>query len=229
MQLKADFDLEALLSSSQPFTIILYTLPLSHGSIDLLEAYAERYSIPILSVHSVGYYSYFTQRLPGHFPIVDTHPDDDATADLRLLDPWPELTAFASELTRDIGDQEDHVHGHLPLVAILLHYLEQWKQAHSGDVPLTYSDKLAFRELVANGARRNNPEGGEENFDEAVSAVMKYITPASLPSSLKQIFDYQSCAKVRLLFPFRLLHATFIVRRLKIFLFRAWKQKTSGL
>lgn len=187
------------MTSSQSFTIILYTLPLSQNRIELLEAYAEQQSIPLLSVHSVGYYSYFTQKLPGHFPVVDTHPDEDATADLRLLDPWPELTTFASELTKDIGDQEDHDHGHLPLVAILLHYLEQWKQSHSGDLPLTYSDKLAFRQLVANGARRNNPEGGEENFDEAVSAVMKYITPSSLPPSLKQVFDHQSYAMVSLL------------------------------
>jgi amyloid beta precursor protein binding protein 1 len=183
--------LEELIASPEPFTVILYTLPISQERVSILESYAERQSIPLLSVCSVGYYSYFTLRLPGTFPIVDTHPDEDATADLRLLEPWSELSTFAREVTQDIETQDDHHHGHLPLVAILLHYLEKWKDTHCGHLPLTYSDKLAFRNLVASGSRKNNPEGGEENFEEAVSAVMKHVTPSSLPYSLKQIFDYK--------------------------------------
>ncbi|EFZ01485.2 ThiF family protein [Metarhizium robertsii] len=190
------FDLEKLTASSEPFTIILYTSSLQKDLVCFLESYAERQKIPILSVHSVGYYSYFTLKLPAHLPVVDTHPDEDATADLRLLDPWPELSTFVSQLTKDIDDQTDHDHGHLPLVATLLHCLEEWKDAHQGNPPLAYSDKLAFRNLVANGARRNNPEGGEENFEEAVAAVMKHVTPFSLPSSLKQIFDYSNSTEI---------------------------------
>ncbi|KHN99290.1 Molybdenum cofactor biosynthesis, MoeB [Metarhizium album ARSEF 1941] len=183
------FDLEELTASLGPFTVILYTLPLQKDRLCFLESYAERQEIPLFSVHSIGYYSYFTLKLPGRLPIVDTHPGEDATADLRLLNPWSELSMFANRLTKDIDKQPDHDHGHLPLVAILLHYLEDWKDSHGGNPPLTYSDKLAFRNLVASGARRNNPEGGEENFEEAVAAVMKHVTPSSLPSSLKQVFD----------------------------------------
>jgi amyloid beta precursor protein binding protein 1 len=194
---KTPLDLEKLLNTSDPFTIVLYTLPLRHDHIRFLESYAERHGIPILSVHCVGYYSYFTIKLPQHLPIVETHPNEDATADLRLLDPWSELSQFARALTEDMDNQSDHDHGHLPLIAILLYYLQKWKDLHGGHVPLTYSDKLAFRTLVSNGTRTNNPEGGEENFEEAISAVMKHITPSSLPSSLKEIFDYKGSPKVR--------------------------------
>ncbi|TWU78918.1 hypothetical protein ED733_007914 [Metarhizium rileyi] len=189
------FDLEKLTASSEPFTIILYTLPLEKDRACFLETYAERQNIPLLSVHSVGYYSYFTLKLPEHLPIVDTHPNEDLAVDLRLLDPWSELSMFTSQLTKDIDAQSDHDHGHLPFVVILLYYLGKWKDAHGGDPPLTFSDKKAFRELVANGTRRNNSEGGEENFEEAVAAVMKHITPSSLPTSLQQIFDYSSSVK----------------------------------
>jgi amyloid beta precursor protein binding protein 1 len=45
--------------------------------------------------------------------------------------------------------------------------------------------------LVQDGARRDNPEGGEENFDEAVAAVLKTITPSTLPPSLREVFEYK--------------------------------------
>lgn len=183
-------------ASSGPFTIIVYTLPLHQDRVCFLETYARRQNIPLLSVCNVGYYSYFTLKLPGDLPIVDTHPDGDATADLRLLDPWPELSKFSREMTQDIDNLDDHDHGHLPLVVILLHYLEKWKSLHSDALPLSYSDKVAFRSFVADGARRDNPEGGEENFEEAVSAVMKHVNPSSLPRFLEQVFDYIEVTEV---------------------------------
>lgn len=135
--------------------------------------------------------------LPGVFPIVDTHPDETATADLRLLTPWPELSHFAEEMTKDIDNLDAHEHGHIPLVVILLHYLEAWKASHGGSLPTSYSDKTAFREIISGAMRTNNPEGGEENFEEAVGAVMKHITTPSIPSSLQEVFDYDYGSQVR--------------------------------
>lgn len=156
----------------------------------VIEAYAHRHAAPLVPVHSVGFYSYFRIDLPSAFPVVDTHPDETATTDLRLLNPWSELSSFAQSMTRDIDGLDDHEHGHLPLVVILLHYLATWKQEHHDRYPTTYADKLAFRALVSRGMRRNNAEGGEENFEEAISAVMKHVASPSLPSSLQQIFKY---------------------------------------
>jgi amyloid beta precursor protein binding protein 1 len=170
--------------------MILYALPLPQEQVQLIQNYAEQHRVPTIAVHSVGYYSYFKTSLPGTFPIVDTHPEETATTDLRLLAPWPELTEFAKSMAENIDSLDNHEHGHLPLVVILLHYLQQWQQTHDGAYPTSYADKTAFRKTVSEAMRTNNPEGGEENFEEAIAAVMKHIVAPSIPSSLQQVFDY---------------------------------------
>lgn len=149
-----------------------------------------------MAIHSAGFYSYFQINLPGAFPIVDTHPDETATTDLRLLAPWPELVGFAEDLTRDIDNLSDFEHGHLPYVVILLHYLEKWKADHGGSYPSTYKEKTEFRSIVQKAARTSNAEGGEENFDEAAAAVLKTLVVPSLPSGLKEIFEYEHAEPV---------------------------------
>jgi len=181
---------EELLSGPQQFSMILYSLPISQDRLAQLETYGKQHQTPLVAVHSVGFYAYFQVSLTGAFPIVDTHPDDTATTDLRLLAPWPELTEFSREMTREIDTMDNHNHGHLPLVVILRHFLEQWKDTHDGKYPTSYADKTAFRTVVSEATRRDNPEGGEENFEEAVAAVMKHVVVPSLPSSLKEVFDY---------------------------------------
>jgi amyloid beta precursor protein binding protein 1 len=96
---------------------------------------------------------------------------------------------FADDLTKDIGNLSAHEHGHIPYVALLLHYLTKWKEAH-GELPTTYKEKKAFGAFVAAGARTDNPEGGEENYDEAVAAVLKTISTPSLSSAVKEVFDH---------------------------------------
>lgn len=183
--------LETLLANSPVFTVIIYTHPIRQDTLSQLEAYGQQHKTPLVAMHSAGFYSFFQINLPGAFPIVDTHPDETATTDLRLLRPWPELVAFAEDLTKDIDSLDNFEHGHLPYVVILLHYLEQWKATHDGKYPATYKEKTEFRKIVQNAARTNNPEGGEENFDEAAAAVLKTLVVPSLPSGLKEIFDYE--------------------------------------
>ena len=171
--------------------MIMYTFPLQPDDLALLKAYGRQHKTPMVAIHSAGFYSYFRVHLPGAFPIVDTHPDETATTDLRLLAPWPELAEWAREMTRDIDGLDAHRHGHLPFVAILLHYLEEWRGTHGGANPSTYAEKTAFRALVRDAQRRDNPEGGEENFEEAVAAVLKTVAPSTLPSSLREVFEYK--------------------------------------
>jgi amyloid beta precursor protein binding protein 1 len=183
--------LESLLAGDPLFTIILFTLPIRPDQLAHIEAYGQRHKTPTVAIHSAGFYSYFQLNLPGAFPIVDTHPDETATTDLRLLSPWPELVDFAQELTKDIDNLDNYEHGHLPYVVILLHYLERWKANHGGKPPSTYKEKSEFRKLVQAAARTDNPEGGEENFDEAAAAVLKTLATPSLPSGLKEVFEHE--------------------------------------
>jgi amyloid beta precursor protein binding protein 1 len=169
--------------------MILFTAPISCTRMDTVEAYSQEHKVPVISIHSAGFYSYFRINLPGTFPIVDTHPDSTATTDLRLLTPWKELSKFAANLTENIETLGAHEHGHIPYVALLLHYLEKWKQTH-GSLPTTYKEKTSFRATVAAGARTDTLEGGEENFDEAVAAVLKTISTPSLSRSVQEVFDY---------------------------------------
>lgn len=169
----------------------MYTNPIRPADLAIIQAYGKQHKTPVVLVHSAGFYSYFRILLPGAFPIVDTHPDETATTDLRLLTPWPELVEFAKELTRDIDSLDNHVHGHLPFVVILLHYLDEWRATHDGAYPLKYAEKIAFRNLVQSKMRTDNPEGGEENFEEAVAAVLRAVQPTSLPSGIREVFDYK--------------------------------------
>ncbi|KAK4146719.1 uncharacterized protein C8A04DRAFT_9490 [Dichotomopilus funicola] len=183
--------LDSLLAASPVFTIILYTHPISPEQLASLEAYGQKHKTPLVAIHSAGFYSYFQVNLRGAFPIVDTHPDETATTDLRLLGPWPELVSFADELTKDIDGLDNFEHGHLPYVVILLHYLKEWKVAHDGKYPATFKEKTELRKIVQAAARTNNPEGGEENFEEAAAAVVKTVVVPSLPSGLKEVFEYE--------------------------------------
>lgn len=190
-------DLPAILSGATPYTIILYTLPQAAETLEIIEEYGREHAIPLVAIRSVGFYGYFRITLPSVFPVVETHPDETATADLRLLSPWPELSQFAHEMTKDIDKLDNHLHGHLPLVVIILHYLDIWKQSHDNALPSSYSDKTAFRQVISAAMRTDNPEGSEENFEEAIAAVMKHVTIQSLPGSLREVFEYDNSRKVR--------------------------------
>ncbi|KAL2885670.1 Nedd8-activating enzyme E1 regulatory subunit [Ceratocystis lukuohia] len=189
--------LQNLLQSLPAFTIVLYALPINPEYQDIIEAYGKKHKIPILSVHSAGFYAYFNIHLPGPFLIIETHPDPATTTDLRLLSPWAALVDFADNITKDLESQDHHTHGHVPFVAVLLHYLQKWKDNHEGSYPLTFSQKNEFRKMVTAAMRTDNPEGGEENFEEAVAAVMRNLTKPSLPPNLKEIFDLLDSSKAK--------------------------------
>ncbi|KAF9893270.1 hypothetical protein FE257_011700 [Aspergillus nanangensis] len=174
------------------YKLVLVSGPIKHSSLDALCSAARELNIPVLYTRSVGFYSTFSLQLPATFPIVETHPDPETTQDLRLLNPWPELTE-ATTRVENLEGLDDHQHGHVPYILLLLHYLDQWKESHGGNVPSNYKEKTEFREMVRSGARTSNPEGGEENYDEAVAAVLKSLNPFSLPSSLREIFEMEEC------------------------------------
>lgn len=177
----------------RPYTLILVTSPIDPEILSKISLHANNTGTPVFYIHDVGFYSHFSLYLPPAFPIVDTHPDPASTTDLRLLSPWPELISLAKEKTKDLDNMSDHEHGHIPYVLLLLHYLEEWKATHDGRPPQNYAEKSKFKELVRAGARTNNPEGGEENYDEAVAAVLKTLNPPSASSAVKEVFSAPEC------------------------------------
>ena len=95
--------------------------------------------------------------------------------------------------TNNLETLSDHEHGHIPYLLLLLHYLEEWRASHDGKAPENYKEKSGFRDLVRSGERKSNPEGGEENYDEAAGAVLKSLNPPSISSGLREIFEDEEC------------------------------------
>ncbi|OJD16197.1 hypothetical protein AJ78_03629 [Emergomyces pasteurianus Ep9510] len=179
----------------QSYTLIIITAPMRRSMLKLVSAAARQHSIPLIYTHSVGFYSAFSVQLPTVYPIVETHPDPNSVQDLRLTNPFPELAAATAKLA-DLDNLDDHEHGHVPYLLLLLHFLEKWKATHDGNPPLSFKEKSAFREMVRDGARTNNSTGGEENFDEAVAAVLKSVNPWSLKTNVREIFEMEQCNKL---------------------------------
>lgn len=188
--------LQGVLDSSGPFTLIMYTNPIRQQDLATIETYASLRQTPVVCIHSAGFYSYFRFILHGTFPIVDTHPEVERTTDLRLLRPWPELVAFAKGMVEGIDTLDDHEHGHLPYIVILLHFLEKWRLSHDGKDPTAYKEKKEFEKLVLGGSRTKNSEGGEENFQEAVLAINKNIKAPGLEPGLEEVFNHRVSSEV---------------------------------
>ena len=177
----------------QPYTLVVLTAPTPVPALEKISEYTQREQIPLVYVHCVGFYSQFSLSLPSSFPIVETHPDPESTTDLRLLDPWQDLTTLADKGTNQLDSMSDHDHGHVPYLLLLLHYLELWKTIHGGSGPQNYKEKTEFREMVRKGARTHNAEGGEENFDEAVAAVLKSLNPPAVTSAVREVLEAEEC------------------------------------
>lgn len=158
-----------------------------------IAAHATKTAVPLFHLHSVGFYAHFSLHLPHTWPIVDTHPDPVSTTDLRLVKPWPELLDFAAVKTEGLAAMNAHDHGHVPYVLLLLHHLEDWKRSHEGKVPTVYREKNEFRELVTKGMRTGNAEGGEENYEEAIAAVLKSLNEPMPSSAVKEVFNADEC------------------------------------
>ena len=96
--------------------------------------------------------------------------------------PWPELVQYAEEKTADLENMKPEDHGHVPWIALLLHFLERWKKDHGGEVPQTYKEKTEFRTSVAQAAHTNN---------------LKSLNPPQASSSVKEIFTAPECLLIR--------------------------------
>ncbi|RPA93610.1 hypothetical protein L873DRAFT_1704432 [Choiromyces venosus 120613-1] len=155
--------------------------------------------IPTFFVNSLGFVTTLRIYSPTH-TIIETHPD--SLVDLRLFNPWPELSALVLEKTRNLdvpeseGGMSDHQHGHVPYVLLLLKYLEDWKQLHDGHLPGTYSEKTQFKSMVMDKMRTNVPGASEENYEEAIGAVMKNLRNAEISSETKEVLDNPKCLNI---------------------------------
>ncbi|ORY78126.1 NEDD8-activating enzyme E1 regulatory subunit-like protein [Protomyces lactucae-debilis] len=153
-------------------------------SLRILASSLWQANIPLVVVNSIGFMGILRIAVPEHC-IVETHPD--AIVDLRLDVPWPELSAFASSM--DLQAMDNNEHTHVPYIALLLRYLEEWKDTHNGLVPSNFDEKDAFKKLIRSGMRNVD----EDNFDEAVANVWRACGKTHIPSDIHKLFDDDAC------------------------------------
>ena len=123
---------------------------------------------------------------------MEAHPDNELP-DLRLDSPFDELTNYCNSI--DLEALPDAEHSHIPYLVLLYKYLMLWRSSHGGEIPRVFKEKLAFKELVRSGIRRNEElvPKFEENFDEAINNVNNSIIPTNIPSEIKKLFEDEKC------------------------------------
>lgn len=109
------------------------------------------------------------------------------------MKPWQALSDFAASKSAGLEEMSDHDHGHVPYTVLLLHYLEEWKKTHDGKVPSAYREKTEFRDFVRAGMRTKSAEGSEENYEEAISAVLKSLNEPTASSGTREVFAAEEC------------------------------------
>ena len=87
----------------------------------------------------------------------------------------------------------EHQHGHIPYLAILLHYLEKWKLEHGARLPGTYNEKNEFKKVLLTGMRTDVAGGSEENWEEAVAAVLANVKPHEINSGIREVLEDDRC------------------------------------
>ncbi|KAI5292404.1 hypothetical protein KEM52_006381 [Ascosphaera acerosa] len=183
---------------SSEFSLVLVSGPCPANVLEEVSLKAAESDVPLIYLHCAGFYGGLSLQLPAYYPVIETHPSPDVIRDLRLTNPWPELAQEAEDLRtgggswrRPLDDLDDFEHGHVPWVLLLIHYLNAWRASpeHAGP-PSTYAEKLEFREMVRKGMRLDTPENGEENYEQACAAVLKYAASYTIPETLRDVLDH---------------------------------------
>ncbi|RUS86896.1 hypothetical protein EGW08_005301 [Elysia chlorotica] len=151
-------------------------------------------NIPLLVCRCYGFIGYLRVVIKEH-TIIESHPDN-FHEDLRLDYPFKGLKDYCNSLNLETMDKKTH--SHTPWLVILYKYLQIWEEKHGGKMPKNYKEKVALKELIKEGIRKNEhgvPEE-EENFDEAIKSVNSSLNATGIPSDIRALFDDPSCLKL---------------------------------
>ncbi|XP_059680697.1 NEDD8-activating enzyme E1 regulatory subunit isoform X2 [Gavia stellata] len=148
-------------------------------------------NIPLLVCRTYGLVGYMRVIIKEH-TVVESHPDN-MLEDLRLDKPFPELREHIQSYDLDHMDKKDH--SHTPWIVIVAKYLTKWFNEKSDQLPKSYKEKEAFRQLIRQGILKNEngtPED-EENFEEAIKNVNTALNTTEIPRCIEEIFNDDCC------------------------------------
>lgn len=154
-------------------------------------------SVPLVAVKSYGLIGTVRLQTPLH-TIVESKPDN-SLPDLRLIekDIFPELSKFIQPF--DLSSLDNHTHGHVPFVIILVKAMEKWLLPNESGIqkqpPKTFSEKQDFKKMIESMSRNYSME---LNFQEAVdNASLVYVMRDS-PFEEKELEELLSIAEERM-------------------------------
>ncbi|XP_010583546.1 PREDICTED: NEDD8-activating enzyme E1 regulatory subunit [Haliaeetus leucocephalus] len=148
-------------------------------------------NVPLLVCRTYGLVGYMRVIIKEH-TVVESHPDN-MLEDLRLDKPFPELREHVQSYDLDHMDKKDH--SHTPWIVIVAKYLTKWFNEKSDQLPKSYKEKEAFRQLIRQGILKNEngtPED-EENFEEAIKNVNTALNTTEIPRCIEEIFNDDCC------------------------------------
>ncbi|XP_076370539.1 nedd8-activating enzyme E1 regulatory subunit APP-BP1 isoform X2 [Tachypleus tridentatus] len=172
------------------FSVVVAT-GLTEKTLLLLSSLLWEAGVPLLVCRAYGMIGYMRLQVSEH-TVIETHPDN-VLDDLRLDRPFPALQEYVESLNLDQMDLKDH--SHTPYVALLLKYIQQWQKENNGEIPRTFNEKKAFKEMIRKGIRINE-EGvpdEEENYEEAIKAVNTALNATLVPVNVQNILNDTAC------------------------------------
>lgn len=186
----------------QKFTLVVATQLPEQLTVKLAVA-LHRDHIPLVVVRSYGLFGFVRVQSPD-VSVLETFPDQ-VTEDLRLANPFPELQEFVNQIGNPDDVKDGLLHGHIPYVALLVHYYQKWRAqtGYQGTGNLSVAQRREIRALVEGGRRQvaaaaaAEDEGGaankgpksEENFQEAINSLHKLNQPPP-PDALQRLFAH---------------------------------------
>eukprot|EP00669_Euglena_mutabilis_P004561 TRINITY_DN15899_c0_g1_i1.p1 TRINITY_DN15899_c0_g1~~TRINITY_DN15899_c0_g1_i1.p1 ORF type:complete len:527 (+),score=99.83 TRINITY_DN15899_c0_g1_i1:81-1661(+) len=141
----------------------------------------EEQGVPLLLIRPYGLMGFLRIQSPS-YSILETFPDQQVE-DYHVLNPFPELEKFVTDMGDPDFIEDSMLHAHIPWVCLLVHYLRKWKQSTGWTgTTLSYAQRKEVLGLVAAGKRKQD----EENFEEARLAGSK-INPPEVPTRLLEL------------------------------------------
>ncbi|EGG14761.1 amyloid beta precursor protein-binding protein 1 [Cavenderia fasciculata] len=155
---------------------------LPEQSLITLAAYLYENNIPLLIVNSYGYIGYLRIVTPEH-QIIESKPDTPLD-DLRIYNPWKELEVESDNV--DLSNMNAQQHSHVPYILLLVKFLKEWRnEKNNGKMPETRAEKDEFKKFFISKSHNSD----EENFNEGVKGLFKYLQPPRVPSEVEAILN----------------------------------------
>ncbi|KAK6202789.1 uncharacterized protein RJT21DRAFT_21614 [Scheffersomyces amazonensis] len=163
------------------FNVVIVSDHLSQ--IDQLKEILWNKKIPLLIVHTIGFYGSL-QLISNEITVIETH-QSSKLYDLRIDTPWPELQEFVDSFEFDkLNDIE---HAHIPSIVIHIKALNNWKLNHDNHLPKSRDERLLFKKDYISALSRNIHLEG--NFIESVESFHRALRVTQIPSNLQELFN----------------------------------------